>query len=50
MVEAVKGKVGRSNVVKLSRFSVPKNWLVMIASVALSVIFLMVINGSGAVM
>ena len=38
MVEAIKGKSGRSNVVKLSRFSVPKSWLAMAASVALGVI------------
>ena len=38
MVEAIKGKSGRSNVVKLSRFSVPKSWMVMAASVALGVI------------
>ena len=38
MVEAIKGKSGRSNVVKLSRFSVPKSWMAMAASVALGVI------------
>jgi anti-sigma factor RsiW len=38
MVEAIKGKSGRSNVVKLSRFGVPKSWIAMAASVALGVI------------
>jgi len=38
MVGANKGKSGRSNVVKLSRFSVPKSWTAMTTSVALGVI------------
>jgi surface antigen len=38
MVKAIKGKSARSNVVKLSRFSVPKSWMAMAASVALGVI------------